>query len=620
MDNYSLRFKQRLPQDTVTFIQSILKQLGIEVVEEWIADNEIGTHSLRVSLKGAYGIGANGKGMTKEYALASAYAEFLERLQNMRMSSDEKLIRIQERNGGFFFHPSEKILSVEELVDDNNSFMQFYFETRGLRNSPREKRIQALLNVQKQDYYVLKQYGKFLCLPFYSLQRCEITYLPMFIFTPFYASNGMSAGNTMEEALVQGLSEIYERNANARVLQEFLSLPDIPEASIARFEDVYRMYTKVQQNPNYTLIIKDASFGGQFPVVGLVLIEKNTGKFGVKFGAHPNIGIALERIFTEATQGITLWDFSQKSDLSFLNERVKLRANHINSFRTSDAQYPYQLLLSPPHYEYHEFADNRTLSNKQILENEIEKLLSLGRDILIADYSYTGFYSYHIIVPGLSEVTIYDDDSLNKILERYQMQFALGHPAVINQSVCKKLISHLIEASGKALESTLYYFSGLFSRYPYPGVTENVDSIYLLAVCALSTRNYVLATEAAELIIKHAQTFSSKINPDYLMLKKYSEGMQIIGNHDDVIKYLRFMFDKDICDKYDEIYCIPEKAIVKLYPPIWTDDSCTIGFRLYEEMILKLKEYMKNHEVNMTDSLSPLKCVVEKWRQKSEKR
>ena len=53
----------------------------LEVEENWKKKSSVNTYSLRLCIKGT-NIGQNGKGMTKEFALASAYAEFLERYQN----------------------------------------------------------------------------------------------------------------------------------------------------------------------------------------------------------------------------------------------------------------------------------------------------------------------------------------------------------------------------------------------------------------------------------------------------------------------------------------------------------------------------------------------------------
>ena len=69
------RYKEVTPEETVKRLKELLKKIGIEVVETWSDESSVGTYSLRVAIKGT-DIGQNGKGMTKEFAMASAYAEF----------------------------------------------------------------------------------------------------------------------------------------------------------------------------------------------------------------------------------------------------------------------------------------------------------------------------------------------------------------------------------------------------------------------------------------------------------------------------------------------------------------------------------------------------------------
>lgn len=47
------------------------------------------------------------------------------------------------------------------------------------------------------------------------------------------------------------------------------------------------------------------------------MIEKNTGKFGFKLGAHPDYGIAMERCFTEAAQGRDIYEYAQRCLFDF---------------------------------------------------------------------------------------------------------------------------------------------------------------------------------------------------------------------------------------------------------------------------------------------------------------
>lgn len=100
-----MHYKQKTPEETVQFLQDILKNMKVEVTETWQERSSIGTYALRLDFRGTK-IGANGKGVSKAYAKASAYAEFFERYQNdilgPRVFFGSKF--------PFFMSPDEKIL------------------------------------------------------------------------------------------------------------------------------------------------------------------------------------------------------------------------------------------------------------------------------------------------------------------------------------------------------------------------------------------------------------------------------------------------------------------------------------------------------------------------------
>ena len=64
------RYKEVTPEKTVEKLKEILKNLGIEIEEKWSEKSSVDTYSLRLCIKGT-DIGQNGKGMTKEFAMAS---------------------------------------------------------------------------------------------------------------------------------------------------------------------------------------------------------------------------------------------------------------------------------------------------------------------------------------------------------------------------------------------------------------------------------------------------------------------------------------------------------------------------------------------------------------------
>lgn len=56
-------------------------------------------------------------------------------------------------------------------------------------------------------------------LPFTRQSDLETVYIPMNIIGNLYVSNGMSAGNTANEARVQALSEVFERYVKTALLR-----------------------------------------------------------------------------------------------------------------------------------------------------------------------------------------------------------------------------------------------------------------------------------------------------------------------------------------------------------------------------------------------------------------
>ena len=80
LDDYrKSKYKDDTPVTTVKRIKDILNKLGIKTIEKYYSPGINGLFSCRITIRGTE-IGQNGKGTTPEYALASGYAEFIERL------------------------------------------------------------------------------------------------------------------------------------------------------------------------------------------------------------------------------------------------------------------------------------------------------------------------------------------------------------------------------------------------------------------------------------------------------------------------------------------------------------------------------------------------------------
>lgn len=109
-----------------------------------------------------------------------------------------------------------------------------------------------------------------------------------------YVSNGMSAGNTKTEARTQGLSEVFERHVKNKIIAEALSLPEIPSEVIARYPGI-KASIEALEAEGFPIYSFDASLGGRYPVICVVLLNPSNGTCFASFGAHPRFEVAFER-------------------------------------------------------------------------------------------------------------------------------------------------------------------------------------------------------------------------------------------------------------------------------------------------------------------------------------
>ena len=129
-------FKDARPVDTVNRIKEILKKYGVETVETWGESNVPNCYSVRVTIAGTK-IGTNGKGVNKEFALASGYGEFMERLQ---MGNIWKNKLSFEKGSAADAHC--QLVKPEVLLERNakwyDIFSERLFQYTGIKMTPRE--------------------------------------------------------------------------------------------------------------------------------------------------------------------------------------------------------------------------------------------------------------------------------------------------------------------------------------------------------------------------------------------------------------------------------------------------------------------------------------------------
>ena len=595
------RYKEVSPEETVKRLKKLLEELGIEVEEKWSKESSVGTYSLRICIKGT-DIGQNGKGMTKDFAMASAYAEFFERFQNgiMRFRMEEPTKELP-----FINSPDEKHLNVEEALNiTNNNLKNSFFENILKRNGKNDclnqekiEYIKQILNeksnlVEKEDY---------LYLPYYSVKNKEIEYIPDRLFSYLFDTNGMCAGNSKEEALIEGLSEILERYAGTRMVKEKVSLPEIPMEYVEKFPKVKKMVEKLKQRDDYLFKLVDCSFGGKYPVAGLYIIEKNTGRFGFKLGAHPDYGIAMERCFTEAAQGRDIYEYAQTCIFDFYSGENSENRNITEYIFSDFAAAPYQVIDETKNYKFTQMPDVSELDNKTILKNLANTILKENKDILIRDVSVLGFPAFSIAIPGMSEESFDPNATYFNIL--ITMQSLMKDLKNINSKNIEEVIKMMETIVYELGYEKLSILISLKDRSILPCEQMGTGAKYFLAVLYIMKEEYNKASKILEDLSFIADNLLEN-SIEKITIKAtyyYASAMDKLKNHNKAMYYINLLFDKEIADYINLSFKDKENVLINHYG-ITKDDYVDNDDSYYLPFMKRLREAQRDNKINQIDN------------------
>ncbi len=380
-------------EDSIARFQHKLSDLGFNIEEASWLNPVPNVWSVHIRDRDCALCFTNGKGSSKKAALASALGEYFERLSTNYFFADFYLGK-SIAEGEFVHYPNEKWFPLPE----DNLLPSGILDERLFNYYDPEQELVAsdLVDLQSGNA------ERGICaLPFTRQSDQQTVYIPMNIIGNLYVSNGMSAGNTANEARVQALSEVFERYVKNRIIAESISLPSIPDTVMQRYPQVQEAIAKLEQE-GFPILSYDASLGGDYPVICVVLFNPANGTCFASFGAHPDFGVALERTVTELLQGRSLKDLDVFTPPTFDNEEVAEHANLETHFIDSSGLISWDLFRDDADYS---FADwNFSGSTEQ----EFATLMALfdkeDAEVYIADYEHLGVYACRILVPGMSDI------------------------------------------------------------------------------------------------------------------------------------------------------------------------------------------------------------------------
>lgn len=408
MGGVPAKYKDSIPLSVIERARRILsEELGVLTVENWLNPLE-GFYSVNVRST-QVPMFSNGKGVTRELALASAYGEFMERLQNLMLYDTVRFGPDVLEHRGFFHSPDEKLMTIDAALGDPGIASLLPAE---VGRTERERIFSALSIMTPQACT-----RDFIAVPFSNTQSGGVQYVPLPFLRTFYGSNGMCAGSTPAEALVQGLSEVMERYVNREIVKQRIVPPTIPDDYLSRYAEQYAMIKRIEQSGDCRIIIKDCSLGKGYPVVGLIYMDLAKHAYFVKFGAHPAFEIALERTLTELLQGREIEHMAGLTEFAYYRTHTDPSRNLMNIFIDGSGHYPIEFFGSDAGYAFTPFPDHPIRDNRSLLAYLFSIISGENRAILVRDVSFLGFPAFHIVVPGMSEILDFSPAEVERICE-----------------------------------------------------------------------------------------------------------------------------------------------------------------------------------------------------------
>ncbi len=399
-------------EQTIANMSGVLADLGIKIeIASWrnIIPNVWSLHIRDAHSPMCF---TNGKGATKESALASALGEYIERISNNHFYAGA-FFGNDIANAEFVHYPNERWFQAGpadalpvEILDPYS--LEIY-------NPDGELRASHLIDTNSGNV----QRG--ICsLPFVRQSDGATVYFPSNLVENLFVSNGMSAGNTLVEAQVQCLSEIFERAVKREILEGEIALPDVPQEVLAKYPGIVAGIRGLEAQ-GFPVLVKDASLGGQYPVMCVTLMNPRTGGVFASFGAHPSFEVALERSLTELLQGRSFEGLNDLPAPTFESNAVTEPNNFVEHFIDSSGIVSWRFFSARASYEFTEWdftgkGDNPNAEEAASLFGILE---DMGKETYVAVHDALGAIACRILVPGYSEVYPVEDliwDNTNKAL------------------------------------------------------------------------------------------------------------------------------------------------------------------------------------------------------------
>ena len=421
-------------ETTIATLEAKLEALGFQVEERSWLNPVADIWSVHIRERDCPLLFTNGKGATRLAALASALGEFFERMSTNYFWTHYYLGEALA-NRAYTHYPQEKWFPLGDGEDWPEGLLTP--ELHDFYNPEGSIAAEMLVDANSGNA------ARGICALPYIRQRDGATvWFPVNIIGNLYVSNGMSAGNTPAEARTQALAEIFERFVKFRIISEGLCLPEVPEQVIGRYPRI-AADIRALRDAGFGILVKDASLGGQYPVMNVTLLNPADHGCFSSFGAHPRFEIALERALTELLQGRGLDALGGFPEPGFDLEEVASSPNLEIHFVDSSGVLSWNFLGDTPDFAFSDW--NFSATTEEDYAWLLARIHAEERDVYIADYTHLGVYACRILVPSMSEIYPVDDLEWENTSAGNAVRAAILHLPELEDEDCADLLETLNE-------------------------------------------------------------------------------------------------------------------------------------------------------------------------------
>lgn len=360
--------KARTPRETINRVRALLKEIDLDILQETIRIDtgrlDIPIYISRCGRDAVQATGTQkqmGKGGTPEQSEASALMELVERFSFFTYI--KKRAFLKERYGNI----KDQAIAFESLA------LCFYD--------------------QSQDLDKLREL--FEQIPLHWVQAHNLTqkkdqWIPIDWFYLIHEYNGPSAGNTFEEAILQGLCEVVERHVSSVISHDQLLTSTIDPASIT--DPAARDLMTKFEALGIKLFLKDFSMDTGIPTVGSIAYDPSTfpEKSEIVFtaGTTPNPEKSVIRAVTEIAQ--LAGDFINKT---------RYRPTLPKYQRLEEAQY---VMVEPKRIPVSDLPNLSHDNIRQEIESCVQALARIGLEVLVVNVTHPrlGIPAVYTVIPG----------------------------------------------------------------------------------------------------------------------------------------------------------------------------------------------------------------------------